>query len=114
MSNTPLPEDFFERPTTPCPPPPDPLRHVRDSLRPPRTPSDLGPYSRARLTWGEIGLLVIVIAGACSAVFVGFEWSRYWEIGGWIGVVWFGVLFFAAGLVGAAIASVVALREIRR
>lgn len=105
-----IPDDFYVRDTIRCTPPaPDPLRHVRDSLRPPKTPSGVGPYSPRP----EVLLVVFGVAGAASAVFLGTQLARYWSLGGWIGLARVGSIILAAGLVSASIALAVVFRRIR-
>lgn len=110
LSDDTLPADFYTRDTTPCPPPPDPLWHVRSSLRPPRLPSRLGPYTSGP----EIGLVIFGVLGAASALYLGFEWAHHWDLGGWLGVEWFGSVCVAAGLVGATITTAIRLWRVRR
>lgn len=111
MNHDTIPDEFYTRDTIRTTPmAPDPLRHVRDSLRPPRTPSRLGPYT----TGGEVGLVLFAVAGAASCLYLGFEWARHWAIGGWLGVEWFASIVVAAGLAGAGLATAIMMRGVRR
>jgi hypothetical protein len=106
-----IPDDFYTRPTTRPPgTAPDPLRHVSSSLRPPALPSRLGPYTSVP----EIALVIMGVAGAASCLYLGFEWAHHWDLGGWLGVEWFGSICLAGGLVGAALTTAITLWRLRR
>lgn len=104
MEHTDTDYDFHERDTIPSWP--------AESLRPPRVPSDLGPYSRH--VDGQVAMATVGFAGAGSALYLGFELARHWDLGGWIGVAWLTSIIVAAGLAGATIAMVLVFRGLRR